>query len=246
MVSFDDSYFSHLDELIRPNYSRWFGGNTIKFIVTLTLLTWIGGYVALEYFYFNSNISITIVHIVNVGVIVGSLLFFLIMECIKSGKFTGMPYLNDTKKQRSLAIKKCILRFFFGQLILATLSTFLIVRGFQESSYEDWMTGLIDGNGVKVVIIYIVISAEIVLCELYPIYFALDSTYLKVLSRDGSHGTLPLMIGSKAKVDTFFNSSVHSRGSSEISTSMTKMPGGQVDSNKISLDLLNLNYVAVG
>jgi hypothetical protein len=99
-----------------------------------------------------------------------------------------------------------------------------------------------EGDSVKGLLLYLSITLQSLVCEIFPAYFSLSEAYHETISHDGSHHKIPLIVGSKSKVKTFY-SSVQSKStnSNQSVTRDSRKTFGAI--KKMTLDQLEINFV---
>jgi hypothetical protein len=196
------------------------------------------GYLNWRYSAGKSELGVVEKSFVSMNVLI--IIFFVLLEYLKSKAFSGLPYLNEDKKRRSKAIKNRILLFLFGKILDIGVGGFLLLNSTsQDVDFEEW----VGCNTLKGFILYMVQGFLILVCEVYPIYKCTQRRFIRFMERDGSHHGIQLFVENQSKVRTFFASSLNSSSSSkEISPSKD----GRfllATAEHITMDKLGLNVV---
>ena len=224
LLSFDNSHSAHVDEGLSIQFPSSALRNTviktfIHLLTTLSIICMMISEVLYEYEYIPFRTSL-LGHLACNGLI---FCIFLLLECVKSRRYTGLPYLSGVKKERSKAIKKNILRFFFGKILESAICFFLILRSIGTAQdFEDWM----NGDSIKGITLYIAIIVQHGVCEVFPIYCSLSSSYLEVIDNGGSrYSTVLIKDEKRVKNNAYFTTS----GFSKSIDSRDKSENGERD-----------------
>lgn len=190
LVSFDHSYDAHIDVTIHgfvKSPLKKCGWALLVFFAVLALGSAAG---VLEYMYYQQDISVDILIKAYSGGLVGVLFTFVFLECSKARIFSGFPYIHPDKKERSKTIKKAILKYLMGSLVEISVSIYLIIQQLtSDKNFEAW----ISGDQLKGLLLFISLTLQMIICELYPISNVLDSFYVKVLAKLESFHNIPLL-----------------------------------------------------
>lgn len=192
-MSFDNAYTSHIDPSLFPDKHRHLDTGWCRGLVHLGAFMIILTQVVLEYIYEKAIIDFYILNFVYLGLNIAVPIFFIVLELMKSTIYSGLPYLNPAKHQRSQEIKRTILRYLLGKIIDAATCTFLMVHSFtSDEAFEEWMTG----DGVKGLVLYMAIILMTAICEFYPIYYSIDPAFVEIMKTENEM-TTPLLKDSR-------------------------------------------------
>lgn len=210
LLSFDNSFLSHTDDSLSARHGnpfKTFKGRAACHLLAFSLA---GSLVLLESSYIEDRTTLDLNLKVYLGASCFSIFFFIVLEFWKSKTFSGLPYLNDDKRKRSKAIKSRILIFMLGKVLDCTVSLFLILRTMTSlSDFEDW----ISATSIRGSLFYIVCLFLILIGEVWPAFKCLQSSFTDLLQKDGSHHNIQLLVDNPSKLDTFFQSTLSSKGS---------------------------------
>ncbi len=239
-MSFDNSYISHVDDSMLTLKSSPVRSASAKLAINICLLLVSAGHFTVEVLYMREAITLDAAVYFYLSIGAGLFLFFLLLECGKSRIFSGLPYLNENKRQRSKAIKSSILRFMFGKAIEVCVCLYLVIHSISTvKQFEEWM----EGDSLKGLLLYLSIILQSLLCEVFPAYHSLSDAYLETVSRDGSHHRIPLIVGNQSKVKTFY-SSVQSKSSSSSQSTPKDSRKTFAAIKKMTLAQLEVNFVS--
>jgi hypothetical protein len=240
LVSFDNSYDSHIDVMIhgfiRCPLRKWYW----IFIVILSVIAIVAGAATLEYLYYTQAVTVDLLIKAYLVGLTCVLITFIALECAKAKIFSGFPYIHPDKKERSKTIKKAILRYLLGAAVEITFSIYLIIQELTtDKNFEQW----ISGNHLKGLLLFIGLALQMLICELFPVSNVLDSYYLKVLARLESFHKIPLLPQEGGSQYKTMLSSVNTKSVVSQNSQTKEAPTSILTSGRANLSSFDINYL---
>eukprot|EP01017_Pseudomicrothorax_dubius_P025437 TRINITY_DN2749_c0_g3_i2.p1 TRINITY_DN2749_c0_g3~~TRINITY_DN2749_c0_g3_i2.p1 ORF type:complete len:608 (-),score=62.39 TRINITY_DN2749_c0_g3_i2:38-1861(-) len=161
-------FFGHVNNLARKFFFTARLVLLIMMVVFTLLITFLSAYLDSDWFYFW-------IALLNIVIPV----LFLLCECILYIKFSGKPYKSDSYASKISSLNKVIAIWSFGRIIKGLFSFY------QSFSHVSFISSLISSKDDVPIHLLTVASAffgEVIITELLPFYFVLDSNFRNVLN----------------------------------------------------------------